>query len=75
MLLGEPAFLCDGSLYRTLRKAILSVLSTPARRLFMSEKRFKNSESVNQALRAYLKAEKGGLTTRSTRTSRKRAAG
>lgn len=38
-------------------------------------KRFKNSESVNQALRAYLQAEKRGLTTRSTRTSRKRAAG
>lgn len=38
-------------------------------------KRFKNSESVDQALRAYLKAGKRGLTTRSTRTSRKRAAG
>lgn len=38
-------------------------------------KRFRNSESVNEALRAYLKTEKRGLTTRSTRTSRKRAAG
>lgn len=38
-------------------------------------KRFKNSESVNEALRAYLKTEKRGLTTRSTRTPRKRAAG
>ena len=36
---------------------------------------FKNSESVNEALRAYLKAGKRGATTRSTRTSRKRAAG
>ena len=31
-------------------------------------KQFKNSESVNQALRTYLKTEKRGLTTRSTRT-------
>jgi hypothetical protein len=31
-------------------------------------KRFKNSDSVNKALRAYLKTEKRGLTTRSTRT-------
>jgi hypothetical protein len=31
-------------------------------------KRFKNSESVNEALRMYLKTEKRGLTTRSTRT-------
>jgi hypothetical protein len=38
-------------------------------------KRFKNSASVNQALRSYLKSERRGLTTRSTRTSRKRAAG
>lgn len=38
-------------------------------------KRFKNSASVNQALRSYLKSGKRGLTTRSTRTSRKRAAG
>ena len=38
-------------------------------------KRFRNSESVNEALRAYLKTEKRGLTTRSTRTSRKRVAG
>ena len=36
---------------------------------------FKNSESVNEALRAYLKAGKRSATTRSTRTSRKRAAG
>jgi hypothetical protein len=38
-------------------------------------KRFKNSASVNEALRSYLKSGKRGLTTRSTRTSRKRAAG
>jgi len=38
-------------------------------------KRFKNSASVNEALRTYLRSEKRGLTTRSTRTSRKRAAG
>jgi hypothetical protein len=38
-------------------------------------RRFKNSESVNEALRTYLKSEKRGLTTRSTRTPRKRAAG
>ena len=31
-------------------------------------KRFKNSDSVNQALRTYLKIEKRGLITRSTRT-------
>ena len=31
-------------------------------------KRFKNSASVNEALRTYLKSEKRGLTTRSTRT-------
>ena len=31
-------------------------------------KRFKNSDSVNKALRTYLKIEKRGLTTRSTRT-------
>ncbi len=34
-------------------------------------KRFKTSASVNQALRAYLRTEKRGLTTRSTRTRRK----
>ena len=38
-------------------------------------KRFKNSASVNEALRSYLKSGKRGLTTPSTRTSRKRAAG
>jgi hypothetical protein len=38
-------------------------------------KRFKDSASVNEALRTYLKAGKRGLTTRPTRTSRKRAAG
>jgi len=38
-------------------------------------KRFKNSEAVNEALRRYLKSERRGLTTRSTRTSRKRSAG
>jgi hypothetical protein len=38
-------------------------------------KRFKNSASVNEALRSYLKSGKRRLTTRSTRTSRKRAAG
>jgi hypothetical protein len=38
-------------------------------------KRFKNSASVNEALRTYLKSGKRGLTTRSTRTPRKRAAG
>jgi hypothetical protein len=38
-------------------------------------KRFKNSASVNEALRSYLKSGKRGLATRSTRTSRKRAAG
>lgn len=38
-------------------------------------KRFKNSASVNKALRSYLRSGKRGLTTRSTRTSRKRAAG
>ena len=31
-------------------------------------KRFKNSESVNRALRTYLKIEKRGPATRSTRT-------
>lgn len=31
-------------------------------------KRFQNSESVNQALRTYLKTEKRGPATRSTRT-------
>lgn len=34
-------------------------------------KQFKNSASVNQALRTYLKTEKRGLTTRSTRTRTK----
>jgi hypothetical protein len=34
-------------------------------------KRFKTSASVNQALRTYLRTEKLGLTTRSTRTRRK----
>lgn len=38
-------------------------------------KRFKNSASVNEALRTYLKSGKRGLSTRSTRTPRKRAAG
>ena len=38
-------------------------------------KRFKDSASVNEALRTYLKSGKRGPTTRSTRTSRKRAAG
>jgi hypothetical protein len=38
-------------------------------------KRFKNSASVNEALRTYLKSGKRGPTTRPTRTSRKRAAG
>jgi hypothetical protein len=38
-------------------------------------KRFKNSQAVNEALRTYLKSEKRGPTTRSTRTSRKRSAG
>lgn len=38
-------------------------------------KRFKSSESVNEALRAYLKTEKRGPVTRSARTPRKRAAG
>ncbi len=38
-------------------------------------KRFKNSASVNEALRTYLKSGKRGLTTRPARTSRKRAAG
>ena len=36
-------------------------------------KRFKNSASVNKALRAYLKGARG-LTTGSTATARKRAA-
>ena len=34
-------------------------------------KRFKNSESVNQALRTYLKTEKRNPATRSTRTRTK----
>jgi len=34
-------------------------------------RRFKNSDSVNKALRAYLKTEKRSLTTRSTRTRAK----
>ena len=38
-------------------------------------KRFKNSASDNEALRSFLKSGKRGLTTRSTRASRKRAAG
>ena len=38
-------------------------------------KRFRNSGSVNEALRTYLKSEKRGPATRSTRTPRKRAAG
>jgi hypothetical protein len=38
-------------------------------------KRFKNSASVNEALRTYLKSGKRGLTARPARTSRKRAAG
>ncbi len=36
-------------------------------------KRFKTSESVNRALRTYLKAEKRGLTARFARAPRKRA--
>jgi hypothetical protein len=36
-------------------------------------KRFKNTASVNKALRAYLKTSKRGLTTGSTTTARKRA--
>lgn len=36
--------------------------------------RFRNSASVNKALRAYLKGSKRALTTSSTATARKRAA-
>lgn len=38
-------------------------------------KQFKDSASVNKALRRYLKSGKRGQATRSTRTTRKRAAG
>lgn len=39
--------------------------------------KFKNSAEVNEALRTLIRAagDKGGLTKRSTRTARKRAAG
>ncbi len=38
-------------------------------------KRFKSSESVNNALRTYLKSGKRSPSTRLTRTARKRSAG